>query len=55
VNQTYSVAMGDRTSLNQLFDHLRATLAPTFTQESASQKTFVMNAASSSQVSSSAS
>jgi UDP-N-acetylglucosamine 4-epimerase len=30
VNQIYNVAVGDRTSLNQLFEHLRATLAPMF-------------------------
>lgn len=30
VNQIYNVAVGDRTSLNQLFKHLRVTLAPGF-------------------------
>jgi UDP-N-acetylglucosamine 4-epimerase len=30
VNQVYNVAVGQRTSLNQLFEHLRATLAPRF-------------------------
>jgi UDP-N-acetylglucosamine 4-epimerase len=30
VNQVYNVAVGERTSLNQLFEHLRATLAPSF-------------------------
>ncbi len=30
VNQIYNVAVGDRTSLNQLFEYLRATLAPGF-------------------------
>ena len=30
VNQVYNVAVGQRTSLNQLFEHLRAMLAPRF-------------------------
>jgi UDP-N-acetylglucosamine/UDP-N-acetylgalactosamine 4-epimerase len=30
VNQVYNVAVGQRTSLNQLFEHLRAMLAPQF-------------------------
>lgn len=30
VNQVYNVAVGQRTSLNQLFEHLRALLAPRF-------------------------
>lgn len=30
VNQVYNVAVGERTSLNQLFEHLRAALAPRF-------------------------
>jgi UDP-N-acetylglucosamine 4-epimerase len=29
-NQVYNVAVGDRTSLNELFEHLRAELAPRF-------------------------
>jgi UDP-N-acetylglucosamine 4-epimerase len=31
VNQVYNVAVGQRTSLNELFNHLRAMLAPRFT------------------------
>jgi UDP-N-acetylglucosamine/UDP-N-acetylgalactosamine 4-epimerase len=31
VNQVYNVAVGQRTSLNELFEHLRAMLAPRFT------------------------
>ena len=31
VDQIYNIAVGDRTTLNQLFEHLRATLAPQFT------------------------
>ncbi len=30
VNQVYNVAVGERTSLNQLFEHLRVRLAPRF-------------------------
>ena len=30
VNQVYNVAVGQRTSLNELFEHLRAMLAPRF-------------------------
>jgi len=30
VNQVYNVAVGERTSLNQLFEYLRVTLAPRF-------------------------
>ena len=30
LNQVYNVAVGQRTSLNELFEHLRATLAPRF-------------------------
>jgi UDP-N-acetylglucosamine/UDP-N-acetylgalactosamine 4-epimerase len=30
VNQVYNVAVGQRTSLNELFEHLRALLAPHF-------------------------
>jgi UDP-N-acetylglucosamine 4-epimerase len=30
VNQVYNVAVGERTTLNQLFEHLRAALAPGF-------------------------
>ncbi len=30
VNQVYNVAVGQRTSLNELFEHLRAMLAPSF-------------------------
>ena len=32
VNQVYNVAVGQRTSLNELFEHLRAMLAPRFAQ-----------------------
>lgn len=31
INQVYNVAVGQRTSLNELFEHLRALLAPHFT------------------------
>jgi UDP-N-acetylglucosamine 4-epimerase len=30
VNQVYNVAVGQRTSLNELFEHLRAMLVPRF-------------------------
>jgi len=31
VNQVYNIAMGDRTTLNQLFEHLRTNLVTRFT------------------------
>src|SRR5580692_4974148 len=36
INQVYNVAVGQRTSLNELFEHLRAMLAPRFAHLAAS-------------------
>jgi UDP-N-acetylglucosamine/UDP-N-acetylgalactosamine 4-epimerase len=40
VNQVYNVAVGRRTSLNELFEHLRAMLAPRFAHLAASKPTY---------------
>lgn len=40
VNQVYNIAVGDRTTLNQLFEHLRASLAAQFTHLQKFQPTY---------------
>jgi len=40
VNQVYNVAVGERTTLNQLFEHLRANLVAQFTHLQKFQPTY---------------
>jgi UDP-N-acetylglucosamine 4-epimerase len=40
VNQVYNVAVGQRTSLNELFEHLRAMLAPRFAHLAAAKPVY---------------